>query len=206
MTHDYKRHGTTTLFAALGHRTGEVIHLEFLRETVRPGTRPALHPRQLRHAQACQGEGLAGQAPPGALPLRAHLVFVAEPRRALPPNSRSASSSASQSTASASSCTRSRPTSTTETVPRNPSSGPPPRKTFWQKSLVLTALAAHYTRWCPVPSKATLTQTDSHSSNQLKSSAVLERSRGIPLVNTELGERLHAKRRKDLNPREQSGP
>lgn len=46
-------------------------------------TRLTLHPRRLRHAQACQGEGLAGQASPGALPLRAPLVILSEPRRAL---------------------------------------------------------------------------------------------------------------------------
>ena len=54
MTHDYKRHGTTTLFAALDVATGEVIH-----------------------------ECMARTAPPGALPLHAHLGLVAEPRGAL---------------------------------------------------------------------------------------------------------------------------
>ncbi len=47
MTHDYKRHGTTTLFAALDVLTGRVIG-ECLP----------------RHPQACRRAGLAGQTSP----------------------------------------------------------------------------------------------------------------------------------------------
>ena len=96
MTHDYKRHGTTTLFAALHVATGEVIHKcmprhrhqEFLRfmAEVEKRVDPDLdlhHPRQLRHAQAQEGGGLAGGESSGELPLHAHLGLVAEPRRAL---------------------------------------------------------------------------------------------------------------------------
>jgi len=76
MTHDYKRNGTTTLFAALDVLEGEVIgrcmqrhrHQEFIRflnavETGSAGRqgRPR-HPRQLRQPQAPEGQGLARPA------------------------------------------------------------------------------------------------------------------------------------------------
>ena len=81
MTHDYKRHGTTTLFAALDVATGKVIgecmprhrHQEFLRflRTIDRNTPKWLDlhliARQLRHPQAPQGQGLA-QAPPALSP------------------------------------------------------------------------------------------------------------------------------------------
>lgn len=68
-THDYKRHGTTTLFAALDVATGEVIgklkrrhrtdeFLAFLRHidsVVPPGAGSAPDSRQLRHAQNAAG-------------------------------------------------------------------------------------------------------------------------------------------------------
>ena len=84
MTHDYKRNGTTTLFAALDVPTGTVIGecmprhraQEFLRflKTIDRQT-PAhldLHliARQLRHPQDAGGEGLARAAP------RFHLHFT----------------------------------------------------------------------------------------------------------------------------------
>ena len=75
MTHDYKRHGTTTLFAALKVPDGQVIgqckqrhtHDEWMkflaRSTARhPRTGPAPDRRQLRHPQAPEGAGVAGQA------------------------------------------------------------------------------------------------------------------------------------------------
>ena len=79
MTHDYKLHGTTTLFAALDVATGKVIgecmsrhrHQEFLRflrtiDRKHPQiARSASRRRQLRDAQAPQGQGLA-QAPVAA--------------------------------------------------------------------------------------------------------------------------------------------
>ena len=65
MTHDYKRHGTTTLFAALSMLDGKVIgdcmprhrHQEFIRFLKKidaadaRGSGPAPDRRQLRHAQ-----------------------------------------------------------------------------------------------------------------------------------------------------------
>ena len=97
MTHDYKRHGTTTLFAALDVATGKVIgrclkrhrHQEFLRflRDIDRATPKRLdlrsHRRQLRHPQASQGEGVARQA--SALPPALHpdLRLLAQPGRAL---------------------------------------------------------------------------------------------------------------------------
>ena len=77
MTHDYKRNGTTTLFAALNLLDGSVIgqcmqrhrHQEFIRflNRYRGETSPAgklVHVvlRQLRHPQAPEGTGLARPA------------------------------------------------------------------------------------------------------------------------------------------------
>ena len=77
MTHDYKRNGTTTLFAALDVLTGSVIgqclprhrHIEFLkflrtidREVPKRSADPS-DPRQLRHPQPPQRQGVAGQTP-----------------------------------------------------------------------------------------------------------------------------------------------
>ena len=100
MTHDYKRHGTTDLFAAMnvGHRRGALRHEEV---ATRPPTCSAffklidLHvpkrPRDPRRArQPLRPQGPAGgrvagrsEARPLAPSLHAHLVVVAEPRRAL---------------------------------------------------------------------------------------------------------------------------
>src|SRR5450432_2990060 len=68
MTHDYKRHGTTTLFAALNVLDGTVIgrnmqrhrHQEFIRflnavETQVPARANPRHRRQLRNPQASEG-------------------------------------------------------------------------------------------------------------------------------------------------------
>ena len=79
MTHDYKRNGTTTLFAALNVLDGTVIgrcmqrhrHQEFIRflnaieAEVPAGKLDPRHPRQLRRPQAPQGPRLA--RPPSAL-------------------------------------------------------------------------------------------------------------------------------------------
>ena len=84
MTHDYKRNGTTTLFAALNVLTGTVIgqclpkhrNTEFLRFLRRidqrgpQGTGGPPHPRQLRHPQAPERGRLAGKHP------RFHLHFT----------------------------------------------------------------------------------------------------------------------------------
>ena len=84
ITHDYIRHGTTTLFAALDIANGSVLtqckqrhrHQEFLvlpasHRGQRPdASRCASDLRQLRHSQTCQGARLARHAP------RFHLHFT----------------------------------------------------------------------------------------------------------------------------------
>jgi hypothetical protein len=97
MTHDYKRNGTTTLFAALNILDGSVIgrnmqrhrHQEFIRflnaiegRDARRQGRPR-HPRQLRHPQAAEGQCLAGQASALDLPLRPDILLMAQCRRGL---------------------------------------------------------------------------------------------------------------------------
>jgi len=77
-TYDYKRNGTTTLFAALEIATGKVLdackprhrHQEFLAfpQAGRQGLPTG--GRQLRHPQAPQGQRLAGPQP------RVHLHFT----------------------------------------------------------------------------------------------------------------------------------
>src|SRR6185436_19245505 len=92
MTHDYKRHGTTTLFAALNMLDGTIIgecmprhrQREFLRflKAHRQGnlavSRSASDRRQLRHPQDYGGQSLALGA--FALPLALHsdLVVMAQ--------------------------------------------------------------------------------------------------------------------------------
>ena len=97
MTHDYKRHGTTTLFAALNVLDGTVLgrcmqrhrHQEFIRflnavERAVPAGK-VIHAiaRQLRHPQA--PEGHAPGWPPSALdlPLHPDLGLLAQRRRGL---------------------------------------------------------------------------------------------------------------------------
>jgi hypothetical protein len=97
LTHDYKRHGTTTLFAALNVLDGSVIgrcmqrhrHQEFIRflnEDRADGAGRQADPRrarQLRRPQAGQGAAMA--RPPSALdlPLHADLVLLAQRGRDL---------------------------------------------------------------------------------------------------------------------------
>ena len=95
MTHDYKRHGTTTLFAALDVLEGKVIgrcmqrhrHQEFIRflnaieAQVQAKKSRARDPRQLRRPQASKGASMAPPAPALHLPLHTDLVFVAQRRR-----------------------------------------------------------------------------------------------------------------------------
>ena len=92
MTHDYKRHGTTTLFAALNALDGTVIaqcqqrhrHTEWLkflpadRSRNAEGQRAAPDLRQLRGAQAPESESVAGQAPTVQRSLHADLGIVVE--------------------------------------------------------------------------------------------------------------------------------
>ena len=99
MTHDYKRNGTTTLFAALNTLNGQVIGtcmdqhrhqewLKFLRlidQTTPQRRQLHLIVRQLRHAQTSEGTALAG--PAQALPYAFHpdQRIVAQHGRALLP-------------------------------------------------------------------------------------------------------------------------
>ena len=99
MTHDYKRNGTTTLFAALSMLDGSVLgqclprhrHQEFLKVPASPRprvsrrARAAPDRRQLPHPHPRQPRRLARQAP--ALPPALHpdLELLAQPRRALVP-------------------------------------------------------------------------------------------------------------------------
>ena len=99
MTHDYKRHGTTTLFAALHVAIGEVIHKclprhrhqEFLRfmSEVEKRTDPDLDLHVILDNHATHKHkhkkvaAWLGAASARAVPLHAHLGLVAQPRRAL---------------------------------------------------------------------------------------------------------------------------
>ena len=97
MTHDYKRHGTTTLFAALdvADRQGDRplpdapppsgVPKVPARHRPRDPEAPRSAPRhrQLCHPQARRGEGVARQASALPLALHSHLRLLAQPRRAL---------------------------------------------------------------------------------------------------------------------------
>ena len=92
MTHDYKRHGTTTLFAALCTLTGHVLstcmprhrHQEWIRflnlinREGPHGPRRAPHLRQLRHPHPRPGDAVAQQAPSLSCPLHAHQCLLVE--------------------------------------------------------------------------------------------------------------------------------
>jgi hypothetical protein len=97
MTHDYKRNGTTTLFAALNILDGSVIgrnmqrhrHQEFIRflnaiEAEMPADK-AVHVILDNYATHKQPKGpcLAGQASALDLPLRADILLMAQCRRGL---------------------------------------------------------------------------------------------------------------------------
>ena len=96
-THDYKRHGATSLFAALNLASGKVVG-PVLAPPPPPGgaALPARggedgaagaghphRPRQLRHPQAREGEEVGGAEEAGPSALHAHQRVVAEPRGAL---------------------------------------------------------------------------------------------------------------------------
>jgi hypothetical protein len=97
MTHDYKRNGTTTLFAALETLEGKVVgecharhrHQEFLKflrrlNTEFPGDIPLhLIMEQLRDAQACEGKGMAEAQSPLRVSLRPHQFQLDESGRAM---------------------------------------------------------------------------------------------------------------------------
>ena len=97
MTHDYKRHGTTTLFAAMNVLDGTVIgrnmqrhrHQEFIRflnaveREVPPRQDCPCDPRQLRRPQAPRSAQMAGASSALDVPLHADLGLVAQRRRRL---------------------------------------------------------------------------------------------------------------------------
>jgi hypothetical protein len=94
-THDYVRHGTTTLFAALEIATGQVSSMQTAGPAPRVPDLPAPpRPRlsepatapdhgQLRRPQASQGEGLARGEPQDLYPLHPDLGILAESGRGL---------------------------------------------------------------------------------------------------------------------------
>src|SRR5207344_2574337 len=95
MTHDYKRNGTTTLFAALDVLEGKVIgqcmashrgiHPLSQQDQPRNPGRARTSPdrRQLCDAQASQGSRLARTAPPVPVPLHSDLGLLAQRGRRL---------------------------------------------------------------------------------------------------------------------------
>lgn len=99
VTHDYVRHGTTTLFAALNAATGEVIAqcklqasppasgILGISQAYRPSgagrSRCASDRRQLRDTQASEGPGVAGQAYALSHALHADLFELVESGRTL---------------------------------------------------------------------------------------------------------------------------
>src|SRR5215472_3080097 len=96
MTHDYVRHGTITLFAALEQMTGRLIANRGEPHPCRMATfpqanrsrdatraRPAFDRRQLRDPQTSKGAGVAGETSPLHDAFRVHLVVLAQSRRAL---------------------------------------------------------------------------------------------------------------------------
>ena len=100
MTHDYKRHGTTTLFAALDVATGAVIgesyrqhrHQEVLRflkkgrQNGAEGARAPHHSRQLRHAQARRSAAVDRRPEAHLSAFHSHEFILAEHGRAILPH------------------------------------------------------------------------------------------------------------------------
>ncbi len=96
-THDYRRHGTTNLYAALDVASGCVISeltarhrseefrrfLNLVDRSVPEGARGARHRRQLLDPQDARDPALAPAPSALQLPLHAHLLVLAQPRRAL---------------------------------------------------------------------------------------------------------------------------
>ena len=102
-THDYVRHGTTSLFAAMNVADGTVISSlhrrhratefkKFLTKIDHQGTRRGRHPRDLRQLRDPQAPGhqeVAQRPPASQAALHPDLLIVAQPRRAvlrLPPS------------------------------------------------------------------------------------------------------------------------
>ena len=139
-THDYVRHGTTTLFAALEVATGKVTDacyprhrndefLRFLKQVAKAYPRVKLHivVRQLRHPQAPERAGLAGQEPADHHALHPDLGLLAEHGRDLLRHHHPPSHPPRHlHLASRTSSPRSRPSSTAGTNAANRSPGPRP--------------------------------------------------------------------------------
>ena len=141
MTHDYKRHGTTTLFAALNVLDGTVIgrnmqrhrHQEFIgflnaieaavpagnRSTPSSTTTPPTSTRRSARGSIA--------IPAGPSTSCRHPAPGSTPSRASSPSSRSGASSAASSTPSSTSRPPSTASSTSITQNRGPSPGPPIR-------------------------------------------------------------------------------
>ena len=148
MTHDYKRNGTTTLFAALNVLDGTVIgqcqkrhrHQEFLgflrkldRETPKSLDLHLIVDNYATHKHA-KVKDAAGKTPPLPFPLHANLGVLAEPGGTVlrrnnqgrhPPRRLKTSPN----------WRRPSTTSPNTTIQPNPSSGPPPPKTFSKRSI-----------------------------------------------------------------------
>ena len=163
-THDYVRHGTTTLFAALDIATGEVIgelhrrhrsseFLQFLRTieaNVPPRAGRPSRDGQLRHAQDARDQDLV--CPPSALPraLHADLGVLAQSGRALVRHADRRSTSAAARIARRANSSRPSGTTSTSTTPTpSRSSGPRPPTTSSPASRdFVCELLTHDTR-CP---------------------------------------------------------
>ena len=100
MTHDYKRHGTTTLFAALDVATGAVIGESYRRhrhpgsatlseegrQNGAEGARASHHSRQLRHAQARRSAAVDRRPEAHLSAFHSHEFILAEHGRAILPH------------------------------------------------------------------------------------------------------------------------
>jgi alpha-D-ribose 1-methylphosphonate 5-triphosphate synthase subunit PhnG len=128
MTHDYKRHGTTTLFAAMNVLDGTVIghnmqrhrHQEFIRFSIAGRARGSSrkdrprHPRQLCRPPASGRAAMAGAPSALDVPLHADLSLLAQRRRGLLRHPNEAASPARRLPISR------RPPSGDQSVPRRP--------------------------------------------------------------------------------------
>ena len=140
MTHDYKRHGTTTLFAALDVATGEVVHeclprhrhqefLRFLRKIERSvASELDIHvilDNYATHKHPGR-QGVARQTPSGPLPLHSHFILLAQSRRALLQRTHDSSAQAPRRhQRGPTNRGESTTTSIAETITPHPLSGPP---------------------------------------------------------------------------------
>ena len=144
-THDYKRHGTTSLFAALELKTSRVIgqlhrrhrsrefrqFLDVDRGASARRSWRCTYRRQLRHPQDGDDPELVRQTAALSRPLHAHLRFVDQPGGALVRRTHQQAHSTRASSAASRNWKRpSASTSTCTTKIRNPSSGPEPRIRF----------------------------------------------------------------------------